>query len=159
MSVSEIIAHVFSLEQDLFSWERSLPDSVRLISLDQMRDLRNTITSDFEFVALRFRIILTLRYSNFRVLLHRPVLVRFIDSCGQLQLQSDPQQLQLLQQLGLNSIQISMDSTMQIIDLIHDIVHQTDSQHTLLGAWWFSLYYSMFIPFHLPIFPVLLADS
>jgi hypothetical protein len=67
--------------------------------------------------------------------------VRFIDSCGRLQ--SDPQQLQLLQQLGLNSIQISMDSTMQIIDLIHDIVHHPDNQHKLLGAWWFSLYYSM----------------
>ncbi|KAL2837451.1 fungal-specific transcription factor domain-containing protein [Aspergillus pseudodeflectus] len=139
-SVSEIIAHVFSLEQDLFSWERSLPDSVRLINLDQMQDLRNTITSDFDFVALRFRIILTLRYSNFRVLLHRPVLVRFLDSCGRLQ--SDPQQLQLLQQLGLNSIQISMDSTMLIIDLIHDIVHRTHYQHKLLGAWWFSLYYT-----------------
>lgn len=146
MTVGEIIAHVFSLEQDLFSWERSLPDSVKLINLDQMRDLRNTITSELDFVALRFRIVLTLRYSNFRVLLHRPVLVRFIDSCGQLQ--SDPQQLQLLQQLGLNSIQISMDSTVQIIDLVHDIVHQTDYQHKLLGAWWFSLYYSMSTTFH-----------
>ncbi|KAL3446130.1 fungal-specific transcription factor domain-containing protein [Aspergillus insuetus] len=132
-SISEIIAHVFSLEQDLFSWERALPDSVRLISsLNQMRDLRNTTMSDFDFVGLRFRIILTLRYSNFRVLLHRPVLVRFIDSCGRLQ--SDAQQLQLLQQLGLNSIQISMDSTMQIIDLIHDIVHHADDdQHKLLA--------------------------
>ncbi|KAL3483108.1 fungal-specific transcription factor domain-containing protein [Aspergillus germanicus] len=139
-SVSEIIAHVFSLEQDLFSWERALPESVRLLSLDQMHHLRNTTASECDLVALRFRIILTLRYSNFRVLLHRPVLVRFIDSCGQLQ--SDPQQLQLLQQLGLNSIQISMDSTMQIIDFIHDIVHHTDYQHKLLGAWWFSLYYT-----------------
>lgn len=132
---------MFSLEQDLFSWERALPESVRLLSLDQMHHLRNTTASEFDLVALRFRIILTLRYSNFRVLLHRPVLVRFIDSCGRLQ--SDPQQLQLLQQLGLNSIQISMDSTMQIIDFIHDIVHHTDYQHKLLGAWWFSLYYSM----------------
>jgi hypothetical protein len=44
---------------------------------------------------------------------------------------------------------------MQIIDLIHDIVHRTHYQHKLLGAWWFSLYYSMSTQFHFlhPFYP------
>ncbi|GAB1193513.1 hypothetical protein APSETT444_002734 [Aspergillus pseudonomiae] len=141
LPIGEAVAHVFSLEQELFSWERQLPDAMRLINSDGVEEAHQVAASDYDFAALRFRIILTLRYANYRLLLHRPILVRFLDACGGSQ--SDPQQLQLLRQLGLSSMQICADSTMQIIDLVYDIVHRSDKLPNLLGAWWFSLYYSI----------------
>ncbi|KAB8256860.1 fungal-specific transcription factor domain-containing protein, partial [Aspergillus pseudonomiae] len=140
LPIGEAVAHVFSLEQELFSWERQLPDAMRLINSDGVEEAHQVAASDYDFAALRFRIILTLRYANYRLLLHRPILVRFLDACGGSQ--SDPQQLQLLHQLGLSSMQICADSTMQIIDLVYDIVHRSDKRPNLLGAWWFSLYYT-----------------
>lgn len=118
---------------------------MRLINSDGVEEAHQVAASDYDFAALKFRIILTLRYANYRLLLHRPILVRFLDACGGSQ--SDPQQLQLLHQLGLSSMQICADSTMQIIDLVYDIVHRSDKLPNLLGAWWFSLYYSMSVLF------------
>ncbi|KAL4896204.1 fungal-specific transcription factor domain-containing protein [Aspergillus ambiguus] len=140
LSVSEIVAHVFSVEQHLFSWEKCLPDSLRLVSPASIREVIQEPTNDFQSLSWKFRVILTLRYLNLRVLLHRPVLVRFIDACGGFQ--PDPQELKLLQQIGLNSMQICADSAMEIIDIVYEVVQESERGQNLLGAWWFSLYYT-----------------
>lgn len=140
LPVSETVAQVFSMEQHMFSWEKCLPDSLRLISPGMLKEATHAPANDIQFFTWKFRVILTLRYLNLRVLLHRPVLVRFVDACGGFQ--PDPQELRLLQQIGLNSMQICADSAMEIIDLVYDVVHQSDWRHNVLGAWWFSLYYS-----------------
>ncbi|XRM46491.1 hypothetical protein ABZX51_009523 [Aspergillus tubingensis] len=140
LSVSQTVAHVFSLEQELFAWERQLPNSLGLIKLHGVEEAHKEAASDYDLVSLRFRIVLTLRFSNYRLLLHRPVLIQFLDACGRSE--ADTQQLQLLKQLGLSSMKICADSTMEIIDLVHDIVHRSEKRPNLLGAWWFSLYYT-----------------
>ncbi|KAG2414300.1 hypothetical protein HFD88_003491 [Aspergillus terreus] len=140
LSVSETVAQALSVERHLFSWEKCLPDSLRLISSAGINEIIQEPSADFQFSSWKFRVILTLRYLNLRVLLHRPVLVRFIDACGGFQ--PDPQELKLLQQLGLNSMQICAESAMEIIDIVHSVVHECGRRHNLLGAWWFSLYYT-----------------
>ncbi|KAF9887006.1 hypothetical protein FE257_010622 [Aspergillus nanangensis] len=140
LSVSETVAQVFSVEQHLFAWEKSLPDALRITTPAALKETNPELPGDSNFFSWKFRVILTLRYLNLRVLLHRPVLVRFIDACGGLQ--PDPQELRLLQQIGLNSMHICADSAMEIIDLVHQAVHETGWRHKVLGAWWFSLYYT-----------------
>ncbi|RHZ43500.1 putative C6 transcription factor [Aspergillus thermomutatus] len=140
LSVSQTIAHTFSIEQSVFSWERSLPDTLRLTSCESLRNDRSESATNLQSVTWKLRVILTLRYLNLRVLLHRPVLVKFLDSCSGLQ--TDAQELKLLQQMGLNSLQICADSAIEIIDLVHHVVSSTGWKQELLGAWWFSLYYT-----------------
>lgn len=140
--MSETVAHIFSLEQHLFSWERSLAQPFQLISSASIEKMpQDQIPSDHQVLISRFQVILTLRYLNLRVLLHRPILVKFISASRSSD--RDPQDMKLLQQIGMNSLQICADSAMEIIDIIHRVVSEPGWKRGLLGAWWFSLYYSM----------------
>ncbi|CAL5873913.1 uncharacterized protein PFLUO_LOCUS8197 [Penicillium psychrofluorescens] len=69
-----------------------------------------------------------------------PVLVKFIAAGANPE--RDPQDLKLLQQIGMNSLQICADSAMAIIDIVHQVVTEPSWKQSLLGAWWFSLYYT-----------------
>lgn len=142
LPVSETVAHIFSLEQHLFSWERSLSHTLQLISSTSIENLpQYQMSSNTQYLSLKFQVILTLRYLNLRVLLHRPILVKFITASRSPD--RDPQDMRLLQQIGMNSLQICADSAMEIIDIVHRVVSDPGWKRSLLGAWWFSLYYSM----------------
>ncbi|KAJ5963484.1 uncharacterized protein N7479_003360 [Penicillium vulpinum] len=141
LPVSETVAHIFSLEQQLFSWERSLAHPLQLTSSASIENLPyDQISPDSQCLSLKFQVILTLRYLNLRVLLHRPILVKFITAsrCHD----RDPQDMRLLQQIGMSSLQICADSAMEIIDIVHRVVSEPGWKRGLLGAWWFSLYYT-----------------
>ncbi|KAJ5556797.1 hypothetical protein N7494_000712 [Penicillium frequentans] len=140
LSVSETVSHVFSIEQNLFSWERSLPASLQLITradLDKMSQEKISGTKSFSW---KFRVILTLRYLNVRVLLHRPVLVKFIIASRAPD--RDPEDLKLLQRIGMNSMAICTMSAMEIINIIFQAVSDPQWKQSLLGAYWYSLYYT-----------------
>lgn len=86
----------------------------------------------------RLTVILTLRYLNVRVLLHRQVLVKFL---GLIRNNYQPTSLldkQLLTQFGIGSLQACLESASNIIS----IIYRTGKRSNLLGAWWFSSYYS-----------------
>lgn len=129
------------MEQNLFTWERSLAQPLQLVSMSSLDEMpQQQLPTDSQYFSLKFRVILTLRYLNLRVLLHRPVLVKFIIASRSSD--RDSQDLKLLQQIGMNSMQICTESAMDIIDLVHRLVSEPGWKHSLLGAWWFSLYYS-----------------
>ncbi|KAF2501403.1 hypothetical protein BU16DRAFT_450555 [Lophium mytilinum] len=130
-SVLDFMAYLFKMEQQLMEWERSLPANMALRKSQEILSEED----DTE----RYRIILTLRYHNLRILIHRLVVVRFLDTCGKAD--RDEQELALLRQIGLNSVQICAHSSLEIISIVSTIVHSTDVRHEYLGAWWFSLYY------------------
>ncbi|KAJ5787283.1 hypothetical protein N7457_002273 [Penicillium paradoxum] len=141
LPVSETVAHIFGLEQHLFSWERSLAHPFQLISSASIERMpHDQIPSDPQLLSSKFQVILTLRYLNLRVLLHRPILVKFITASRSPD--RDPQDMRLLQQIGMNSLQICADSAMEIIDIVHRVVSEPGWKRSLLGAWWFSLYYT-----------------
>jgi hypothetical protein len=134
------MSHIFSMEHQLLSWERSLPQPLQLVSTASLDQIPQQESSDSQYFSWKFRIILTLRYLNLRVLLHRPVLVKFISASRSPD--RDSQDLKLLQQIGMNSMQICTESAMEIIDIVHRVVSGPGWKQSLLGAWWFSLYYS-----------------
>ncbi|KAJ5446850.1 Transcription factor [Penicillium cf. griseofulvum] len=141
LPVGESVAHIFNLEQHLFSWERSLAHPLQLISSTSIGNLpHDQMSSNSQYLSLRFQVILTLRYLNLRVLLHRPILVKFITASRSPD--RDPQDMRLLQQIGMNSLQICANSAMEIIDIVHRVVSEPGWKRSLLGAWWFSLYYT-----------------
>ncbi len=141
INVFETVSRLFQMEQLLVDWKRRLPSS---LTIRHSSDVL-TVSSPLDPVQSsleRFPIILTLRYHNLRVLLHRPVLVKFLDITGRSALGLDTQELNLLQQIGSNSVQICVQSSMEIIGIVSTIVASNGIRRTWLGAWWFTLYYT-----------------
>jgi hypothetical protein len=144
MRTDQLVVHLFRMEQQLTEWEQSLPTALRLVTTEDVAVLtsqRLSAPDPNKILTERLRNILTLRYLNIRLLLHRPVMTLFLG-----QHDNSPeanQDLLFLRQFGQNSLQVCVDSANLIIAIVHSSM-QNDlrPQHTLLGAWWFSLYYS-----------------
>ncbi|KAJ5557488.1 C6 transcription factor [Penicillium frequentans] len=140
LTVSQSVGHILSVEQQFVVWERSLPQNIDIVTVNRIREGNGDMPDPPQFHSLKFSVILTLRYLHLRILLHRPILTKFIDACGKGSI--DDHEKSLLQQIGSNSMQICMECAMSIIDIIHEIVHSSGWQKGLLGAWWFSLHYT-----------------
>ncbi|KAH8886264.1 hypothetical protein GQ53DRAFT_809809 [Thozetella sp. PMI_491] len=133
-NIFDIASDLLRIEQRLFQWQASLPPSMQLI---QPADL-TTVHSTYPGLT-RFRVILTLRYLNLRVLAHRPVLHQFLKALGE----HDPQiaDINTLRQVGTTSLRTCIQSAVSIIELIARLMRWEGADRPL-GAWWFSLYYT-----------------
>lgn len=129
----DFVGPLFQMEHQLLEWERKVPVH---LSLRRARDIPSEEDAD---ICERFRILLTLRYHNLRILIHRLVLVKFLDSAGSTT--QDQNENVILQQIGSNSVQRCVESSMEIISIVTFLVH-SEMGKKFLGAWWFSLYYS-----------------
>jgi hypothetical protein len=128
---TSIVCRTMEIEQDLTDWRTALPDDLAIkestLTFETTED--NTISG-------RIRTVLSLRYHNIRNLLHRPILMKLLGYCGRPQLHDC--EAGLYSQMGWSSVQMSLESSREIIRL----VHAAGGKRALLGAWWFSLYYS-----------------
>ncbi|KAF4631594.1 hypothetical protein G7Y89_g6531 [Cudoniella acicularis] len=140
-SAFDTVSRLFGLEQQMVDWERRLPKSLGLPEASHLTITSNVIDPITSSLS-RFRIILAVRYLNLRVLLHRPILVKFLDITGNNANDLDVQEVNLIQQIGSNSVLVCVESSMKIIAIVSTIVASRGSQRTWLGAWWFSLYYT-----------------
>ncbi|KAL3421398.1 fungal specific transcription factor domain-containing protein [Phlyctema vagabunda] len=140
-SIFDVVSQVFQTEQQLVRWQQTLPVFLQLYDPPSIpcdvTDVDHVTSS-----ANKFRIILTLRHNNLRILLHRPVLVKFLKTAGELSSPASIQNLHLLQQIGCNSIQSCVQSALDTISIVKTIVTAPDSRRSWLGAWWFTLYYT-----------------
>ncbi|KAF2801517.1 uncharacterized protein BDZ99DRAFT_492508 [Mytilinidion resinicola] len=133
-NVFDIASQLLQFEQKFLIWQHSLPAALSLVepeTLDSNADEHGT---------LRFRVILTLRFLNLRILTHRPLLSKYLESIRSAQ--SASQQLPLLKQVGTNSLRTCAYSAVTIIKLMQMVLIPTSPARHLLGAWWFSLYYA-----------------
>ncbi|KAI9730222.1 MAG: hypothetical protein M1834_005986 [Cirrosporium novae-zelandiae] len=113
--ISEMMCHIVELEQDLAEWLLALPVELKLRANTRLVGIiGDTSTSS------RLRTILTLRYLNLRNLLHRPILMRLLNNCGRAE--PSDSQWAFYKQMGWSSVQLSLDSAMEIITIIHDLV-------------------------------------
>lgn len=132
-----------ALEQRLTAWKRNLYPQLRRRPWDTLDpDSLSPIAWDPVFD--RLSVIITLRYLNARILLHRPVLSAFLrkrvrQRVGGGEVEEEDA---FFQDLGERSIKICEQSAMEIVQ----IVYRTSAPPALLGAWWFSAYYSKSIP-------------
>jgi hypothetical protein len=151
LSVGETVGRVLSIENQLFSWVMALPESLRQLTLQGLREEIKQSENQPRPFSLKFRVILTLRYLHTQILLHRPILVKFLDAS--LASGLEPGQERILNEIGYSSMNKCVESAMGIIDIIHELVSATGWQRDLLGAWWYSLYYSK-LPFLFASIPV-----
>jgi hypothetical protein len=140
LSVGEMVGRVLSIENQLFSWVMALPDSLRQLTLQGLREEIEKSETQPRLFPLKFQVILTLRYLHIQVLLHRPLLVKFFDASIASGL--EPGQERILNEIGYSSTKKCVESAMGIIDMIHELVSAAGWQRDLLGAWWYSLYYT-----------------
>lgn len=135
-STASTITRILELQQELNEWCYMLPACLSLVSYNDIpeRVEANPGTPNLQ----RYRIILTLRYLNTKLLLHRPLLTR-----GLLQNPSDSSQDQrLLDQTGENIIQCCTQSAKEIIMLVHGVLNCKNLGKSYLGSRWFTIYYS-----------------
>jgi len=137
----DMMSRLFTVEQQLNEWEHLLPPSLALRKVEDLAAISEVLDQS-TFHEERFRIILTLRYHNLCVLMHRPILVKFLDVIGRDLLDAEVQEVNLMQQIGQNSIHKCVQASMNIIAIVSTIVVSDGYQRNLLGAWWFSLYYT-----------------
>ncbi|UKZ78344.1 hypothetical protein TrVFT333_006081 [Trichoderma virens FT-333] len=130
-SISLMLESVIRLESKLLQWRRDLPLQLKARPWDS-----SFIDSNQNIVFDRLSIILSLRYLNTRVLLHRQVLARFLEQINNGDRNSE--EGILLRQFGHGSFQVCLESASEIIS----IVHKMGKKPSLLGAWWFSTYYT-----------------
>ncbi|KIX09394.1 uncharacterized protein Z518_00473 [Rhinocladiella mackenziei CBS 650.93] len=139
--ISETVTRLFGIEQQLLTWEQNLcPDLQILTHYDLAAQTGQPDLDHTQRTRQRLRTILTLRYLNIRLLLHRPILVKFLDSRNGVK--RDTNEMKMLQQIGSHSIQVSMCTASEIISIVHMIVTATGYQRKLVGAWWYTLYFT-----------------
>lgn len=114
-----------------------------MLTYDQLTTMREqSHLTVSQKAAQTLRIVLTLRSLNIRLLLHRPILVKFLDSgCESYK---DVHDIQMLRQIGSHSLHVCMHTADEIISIVHAVVTSVDATRTSVGAWWYTLYYSKF---------------
>lgn len=145
LSVSSIIAKLFPIEGSLIDWESTLPRGLSIIQPNEVAQrLAQDEPASRSHLALKLQMVLTLRYLNVRLLLHRAVLLRILSTNGEAGFVDH--EAALLQHIGPNSTKTCLDSAVHTLDLVHATVTSPGSHKEVLGAWWFSLYYSKPLP-------------
>lgn len=140
--VFRISSQVFQIEHKLSEVKRNLPHTMQLVNARDIQ-FKETLTGNLLRVT-KFRVILTLRYHNTRILTHRPLLQKYLDMLSHHTAGSTGSPLaEPLRQVGVNSLRICTQSATSIVELMAHVLSSKENR-ALLGAWWFSLYYGKF---------------
>lgn len=133
-SVDSITKEIFQIEHQLLQWQASLPP---LLSLANPAEIRK---EDHFCLIKRFRVILTLRHHNLRLLAHRRVLDIYLASIEDGRGYNAHESM--LIQWGERSRSDCLQTASDLISIVNIITHSPQPKCGLLGAWWFTLYYS-----------------
>ena len=130
MSNSDLLLCILPIERRLSAWKSTSPPNLQIKSREDFH------TGDSE-VDFSLNAVITLRYLNARILLHRPILSRFLD-----QNIREPDQTGewgFLHQFAKGYVEVCMVSACEMIDIIYSLY---ETRHHMLTSWWFAIYYS-----------------
>lgn len=142
-NVLPITSNILQIEHQLLEWQSSLAPLSNLITPQELRNddpVSSSQASGSFSLERRFRVILTLRYHNVRILAHRRMLDLYLGSIERSQTYDAEDSM--LKQVGHRSKGICMQSASDLISIVHILLHSPEPKRGLLGAWWFTLYYS-----------------
>lgn len=134
---TQIVSEVLNLEQQLSDWRRNLPPPLYLRSasnLPHQQDVQDQATE-------RFRIILSLRCLNLQLLIYRPMLTTSLSKCSS-SAKGAGQQHGSLSHMHMTFNRTQIQIAEDIIEIIHTVLTDPGLGRDLIGAWWFTLYYS-----------------
>ncbi|KIW72122.1 hypothetical protein PV04_00342 [Phialophora macrospora] len=136
----DIVAPIPSIDNELREWEQDLPTDLKTISSRELQTMLSClVTNGPTLIAKRFKVHLTLRALNVRLLLHRPVLVKYLEAshCSNI----PAADIAVLNRLGSHSIYMCFRTAVEIIDIVSTLVQERRAARRFLNAWWFTLYY------------------
>lgn len=135
------VPQILEGERQLEDWRISIVPSLGIRLWHEPLLPENLAQLDSEStIRHRFGIVLSVRYHNLRILLYRRFLECYLDSYSS----EDPLSLdnKLFQRMGFTGVQNCVDSAMSMISTVHTITSSGGWHRGLLGAWYYSLYYS-----------------
>lgn len=134
----DLAMRVFNLEQDLNRWQMLLDPRLALQTIEGLRPMEDGRL----LKVMRCRTILTIRYHHLEVLLHRPFLVKSLDLLAK---RTSQEQLPAsVANMAANSIRTCVKSAEISITMVFKILTQPGLGKSMLGAWWFTLFYGKF---------------
>lgn len=145
LTIVDIISRVLESERQLEEWRFQLLPTLGLHLWHKPMLAEDVEKIDpSSMIHNRFSVVLSVRYHNLRILLHRRFLESFLDEYGVND--SDTSDKKLLRQVGLTSVQNCVESATSIISTVHTITSLAGWRRELLGAWSYTLYYSTSSP-------------
>lgn len=142
LPVAEIISLTLRGEAQLNEWKTQILPSLNLRVCNTplcSQDLEKLEAEDK--ITERFNFVLSLRFHNLHILLHRPILEKLLDVHGGV---IDDVETNMMHQVCISSIENCVDSAMVIISIVHTVVLSSGWRRDLLGAWNYSLFYSKY---------------
>lgn len=149
-SDSDWILHILEGQHQLSQWRTKFLPSLGLQIHQDLMTREDVTKMNPRFVVFhRFNIVLSMRYHNLRILLHRPRLESSLEAFWNTGDLFD-QDKKIIMQMDIASMQNCVESAVSIVSIIHSITTASPlpsssshpSHHELLGAWNYSLYYS-----------------
>ena len=135
-SMGEALDHMSRMCWRLAKWQDDLPAYLRVLTCHDAIEAGQTLETT------RLRVLLSLRYFGVRILALRPVLVQFLDLPGATASPSEHQS----RWLRSSGAVLLADLVQTSSDVFHVskglLMAARNSNRNLLGAWWFSCYYS-----------------
>jgi hypothetical protein len=136
LPMSEALNQISKLRWELAQWQDSLPSCLQIItSQDTLDDVPLTLGTT------RFRVLLSLRFLGARILILRPVLSQFLDLSGMTA--PNEHQSEWLRTSGAVLLADLVRTCGDVLQISKNILAGSRNDQNLLGAWWFSCYYSM----------------
>lgn len=132
-SMSESLHRISNLRWQLAQWQDDLPQCLKTIAYDEALN-----STPLFLETTRLRVLLSLRYLGTCILVLRPVLIQFLElSCEPTSSQSE-----WLQNHGTVLLRDLVLRCRDALELSKKILLASKEDKNLLGAWWFSCYYS-----------------
>ncbi|KAK5117687.1 hypothetical protein LTR62_005110 [Meristemomyces frigidus] len=132
VAIPKLMVDVLQADQELSAFAAALPPALRIISSTELSNISSPTTDP---QAHRFRLILTVRLLNVRLLLHRRVLSYVLS-----QSRTDTNSRDSFYPLSVagGSLDLCVDAALETIA----IISQTTQPNRLLPIWWWSAYFS-----------------
>lgn len=131
-SLADLVSCAHPIEHALVEWECQLSISMQMLASAQLAG---------GFVPTRFQTILTLRRHSVQLLIYRPLLLRLLAWDGHRR--PDISTSTLLSRTLPTAAESTVRSATESIDIVRTLLLSGDrAKATLLGAWWYTLYYS-----------------
>ncbi len=124
--------HLPSLKGDLEQWRLTLPETLQLVSSTELAKA----DTEIDRAMGRFRTILTLRYHNLSLFIHRPLLCTALEHFAE---------YHMLETFSPSAdaragVHACVASAMEMIDIPYSCLTDPEFRNGVLGAWWFTLY-------------------
>lgn len=141
----EAVSLVLAGERQLDEWKQQLVPLIYFRVAETPLETQHLEMMDSGNQMLeRFNLVLSLRFHNLRILLHRQFIEKYLDASSAGGGNEQSSEIRILQQVGVNSVQTCVESAKIIISIVHTVVSSTDWHRDLLGAWNYSLFYSKY---------------